>query len=236
MKLFTPEKSEWLFLDEVDSTQTVAAQQLAGDTAIGVVVAATQTKGRGRFGREWHSEKGTSLSMSVIATGYPDHQAAYLLGMELAIATAGALHAKLHWPNDVVLKGRKVGGILTEVMLDPSGRRIPIIGIGINLNQSSFPPGIADRATSLQIEFGITSDPRTVAEQILVRTKSLPEPTGWSALADIWAVFDTTPGKGYILPGGEKAIGIGVGSGGELLCSVSGESRTVLAADAILGG
>ena len=235
MKLFAPGKDRWLRFEEVDSTQTLACEEVRRDSSVGVVVAGAQTKGRGRFGREWLSESGTSLSMSMIVSGYPDHAAPYLIGMGLAIAAAGAIHTKIQWPNDVVLHGRKVGGILTEVVLDPNGHRVAIVGIGLNLNQSSFPSEIADRATSLKMEFGIVSEAGAVAEQILARVEALPEPSDWPALADIWAVFDSTPGKAYVLPSGEKAIAIGVGSSGELLCSVNGESRTVLAADAILG-
>jgi len=235
MNLFAPGQEGWLSLEEVDSTQTRAAAELAARSGTGIVTAETQTKGRGRFGREWHSERGTSLSMSLAVTGYPDHPAPYLIGMALAIAAAGTIHSRVQWPNDLVLHGRKVGGILTEIMLDPAGRRVPIVGIGINLNQSSFPSEIAEQATSLFLEYGSESEPKAVAEKILKRIESLPEPTDWSAFADIWALFDSTPGKPYQLPSGEKGIGIGVGSSGELLCSVSGESRTVLAADAILG-
>ncbi len=225
----------WLELDDVESTQAIAAQCLAGDEPIGVVFAQDQTAGYGRFKRPWFSEPGASLTMSLIFHDYADHPKPYLVGMAVACAAAGALHCRLRWPNDLTLGERKLGGILTELLPDPAGRKVPIVGIGANLNQIEFPESIAEKATSLALEHGGSYSARSLAEQIVERIALLPEPDSWAKLFPIWDLFDMTPGKIYRLPSGEEAISVGIGSEGQLLCSVDGESRTVLAAEALFG-
>lgn len=155
--------------------------------------------------------------------------------MTVAVAAAGALHAQLQWPNDIVVAGKKLGGILTEIRTDSRGRKVPVVGIGINLNQETFPEEIAHRATSLHLIEKGSYDAETILKRILSRVSSLPEPTGWDALSPIWDLFDATPGKMYLLPNGEIALAIGVGSEGQLVCSVNGESQAVLAAEAFFG-
>jgi BirA family biotin operon repressor/biotin-[acetyl-CoA-carboxylase] ligase len=135
----------------------------------------------------------------------------------------------------VVIQGRKVGGILSEVVPGPGGERVTIVGIGINLNQAEFPPEIADRAISLHQAHTGTYDPMTVAEGLIERLEELPEPDDWSALSPIWSAFDRTPGKRYKLASGQEAVAVAIGSSAQLLCSVAGESQTVMAADAIFG-
>jgi BirA family transcriptional regulator, biotin operon repressor / biotin---[acetyl-CoA-carboxylase] ligase len=226
---------EWVSLEEAESTQTVAAEFVRAGARVGVVFAAEQTAGRGRFGRPWASVRGDSLTFSLVFHNYADHPRPYLIGMSVAAAAAGTLHSQLRWPNDLVEGGRKVGGILTELILDSHGRRIPVVGVGINLNQSEFPVELEDIATSIAQVRGGLYDPETIGRRILKRLMTLPEPATWSDLAPIWGLFDATPGKKFQLPSGEVAVALGVGSEGQLLCSVDGETRSVLAADAIFG-
>jgi BirA family transcriptional regulator, biotin operon repressor / biotin---[acetyl-CoA-carboxylase] ligase len=219
----------WLKMGVVASTQDAAAQSIAEQQPIGGVLARHQTGGRGRFGRKWVSEIDESLTMSLLFHEYTDHPRPYLVGMALAIAAAGALHCRLRWPNDLMIGNQKVGGILTEIR-----NGVPIVGVGINLNQSSFPEEIDLLATSLFLRDHRRRKPEEVAEAILARLELVPEPDRWEALGEAWSVFDDTPGKRYRLPTGEEAIAIGIGSGGELECMVNGESRIVLAAEALM--
>lgn len=224
---------EWLVLDEVTSTQTVAAEALRSGEDVAVVMAAHQTAGRGRFERQWFSPRGGSLAASLIFREYAGHAKPWLIGMALAVAAAGALHCRVQWPNDLVLSGKKVGGILTE-MIDG----VPVVGIGVNLARSEG-DGVAGTLPDHLAERAGTVDPRATAEDvlswILARFERLPEMTEWGDLAEVWRLFDDTPGKRYVLPTGEEAVALGVGPDGELLCSVEGESVTVTAADAIFG-
>ena len=226
---------EWLLLDEVESTQQVAVIALKDNAPSGVVFAKHQTKGTGRFGRAWFSEEGDSLTMTLILRSYPNHPKPYLLGMAVAAAAAGVVHCRLQWPNDLTIRGRKLGGILTELYPDEEARLVALVGVGINLNQKEFPADIAHRATSLHLEHGKQYDPLEVARQIVERIESLPEPNAWSDLAPVWSLYDRTPGKKYRLPDGQEATAIAVGSSGELLCSINGESHSLLAADAVFG-
>lgn len=220
---------EWRELEVVDSTQDEAVRLLRADEPVRYVFARSQTKGRGRFGREWYSPPGDSLALSIVLPEARQHPRPWLLGMALACAAAGVIHGRVRWPNDLYLDGKKVGGILTEVI-----DGIPLLGIGVNLNQTEFSPDIAEHATSLRLHRDGVYDPRAIAESIVARFEAPPLPEDWAELAPIWSLFDDTPGKRFRLPDGETAIAVGIGPHGELLCSVDGETKTVLAAEAIM--
>lgn len=235
MKSPTASGEHWTELESVATTQSVAATILQSGEQIGVVYAHEQSAGKGRLGRTWVSNEGDSLTFSLIFRSYANHPKPYLVGMAAAVAAAGVLHCQLRWPNDLVFGSLKVGGILTELLPDQHGRLVPVVGIGINLNQQEFPPEISTIATSLSLARGGHYEPQLIAHRIVERLAALPEPANWSDLAPIWSIFDFTPGKRYKLPSGEEAIALGIGSGGQLLCSVDGESRAVLAAEALFG-
>ena len=220
----------WRMVDTVDSTMRLAAELLRAGEPIGAVLAREQTGGVGRFGRAWHSPPGTSLSLTLILREYRNHPAPQYIGMAVALAAASAMRCQLAWPNDLMIGGRKVGGVLTEIV-----DGVPLVGVGANLDVDEFPPEIADRATSLRREFGGDHPPEAIAGRIVAVLRTLPEPDAWSALAPIWSVFDRTPGKRYRLPSGEEAVAIAVGADGRLLCSVEGETQSVMAADALFG-
>lgn len=229
------ESGPWQTLDEVESTQDVASTLLAQGQSVGVVFARHQSRGRGRFQREWVSSPGESLTMSLVFSAYADHPRPYLIGMAVACAAAGVAHCQLQWPNDLTMHGLKLGGILTELVPDNTGRKIPVVGVGINLNQTEFPPEISERAVSLFQIRGATSGGEAIARAVVDRVSRMPEPKGWTDLEPVWALFDVTPGKRYNLADGREAVALRVGPDGELLCAIDGESATVLAADAVFG-
>jgi BirA family transcriptional regulator, biotin operon repressor / biotin---[acetyl-CoA-carboxylase] ligase len=225
----------WLELEEVGSTQTAAAELLARGDPVGVVFAHSQTLGKGRFGRTWHSQPGDSLTMSLVFRGYADHPAPQFIGMAVACAAAAAVKCELQWPNDLVFGSKKVGGILTEILPDEGGRRVPVVGIGINLNQSSFPVEIADRAVSIAQHRGGSYEAGAIAKSILDRLPLMPEADSWDTIQPVWTLFDHTPGKSYLLADGVKGVALGVGPDGSLMCMAEGQIRSVLAAEAIFG-
>ncbi|MCX7799437.1 MAG: biotin--[acetyl-CoA-carboxylase] ligase [Fimbriimonadales bacterium] len=230
------ESGPWVVLDEVDSTQEFAKRSLSGDgQPPGVVFAHHQTEGRGRFGRTWVSERGGSLTFSMVFGAYADHPKPWLVGMAVAVAAAGVLHVQIRWPNDLAIERRKVGGILTELCRDRHRRQVPVVGVGVNLTQTEFPEEIAETATSLAMHRHGPFDAEALARKIVARLEDLPEPDDWKALEPIWEMFDDTPGKQYRLPDGTFGTAIGIGPDGSLLCSVDGETRTVLAAEALFG-
>lgn len=223
-------------LSVTDSTQIQAAAAVrTGDQTVGGVRAEHQKAGKGRQDRVWVSGEGDSLTVSLIFWDYADHSKPWLIGMSVAIAAAGALHCKLKWPNDLILEGKKLGGILGELVTDPQGRRIPVIGIGINLNQAEFSGDLQETAISLaQHRRGTAKDAGEVLERVLSRLELVAEPDSWNDLRTSWMVFDATPGKKYRLADGAEAIGLGIGPEGELICSVDGETQSVMAAETIV--
>jgi BirA family biotin operon repressor/biotin-[acetyl-CoA-carboxylase] ligase len=225
----------WLRLEETHSTQDVAQSALKNNVACAIVTARHQLSGRGRFSRKWVSSPGESLALSLIFRDYQGHPAPHLVGMGAALAAAQAIDCHLQWPNDLVLGGKKVGGVLTELTPDHKGHLVPIVGIGINLNQAEFPDEIAYRAISLAQHFGKTYDGITVTERILSAMEKLPEPISWSEFAPVWLPIDDTPGKQYTLPNGQTATALYIGEDGQMLCTVEDEIRAVMAADAIFG-
>lgn len=144
-----------------DSTNRVAMELgYAGEPEGTLIVAEEQTAGRGRAGREWHSERGTGIYVTVLLRPKLAPVQAPLLTMMAGLSARAAIQAQtalaidLKWPNDLMLAGKKVGGILTEMHAEPSQVRFVIVGIGINVNQEKFPSELAATATSLRAESG----------------------------------------------------------------------------------
>lgn len=151
------------FYEETESTNE-DIRQLAREGAINgtLVVAGMQTAGRGRRGRTWVSPKGDSVYMSLLLRPkcMPDQASALTLVMALAVleaieeAVPGA--AGIKWPNDIVINGKKVCGILTEMELKQNAIDYIVMGVGINVNQRQFAEEIAETATSVAAECGIS--------------------------------------------------------------------------------
>lgn len=222
---------------EVESTQDFAMACLAGTEPgpiPGVIRAIHQSRGRGRHERQWFSRPGESLTASMIFGQYADHPMPWLVGMSVALAAAAAAHCLVRWPNDLILDGRKLGGILTEVFTRSDERRIPVVGIGINVNVREFPEELSSEATSLVLHRADHYDVEELLQEILERLEELPEPTSWQALEPVWMQFDCTPGKRFALPSGDEAVAIGVGPSGALIASVGGETRVVLSVESAM--
>jgi BirA family biotin operon repressor/biotin-[acetyl-CoA-carboxylase] ligase len=128
-----------------------------------VVVAEMQTKGRGRLGRSWISPAGVNLYFTVLLTpSFTPEQASILtLAVPVAIASAirtlNGLPAQIKWPNDIIVNGKKAGGVLIEMKAGKTtSQRLLAIGIGINVNMSpdALPSEIRPLSTSLKMEKG----------------------------------------------------------------------------------
>lgn len=149
---------------EVASTNDEAlALARAGAPDGTVVCARAQTRGRGRLGRDWHSPDAGNVYLSLVhrPTLPPAELAGLTLDLALAVARVLDGHgvsAGLKWPNDLVLDGRKLAGILTELHLDTAGGPSLVIGLGLNLNApaEAFPPPLDAVATSLRVATGRT--------------------------------------------------------------------------------
>ncbi len=169
--------------DVVGSTQDVARElALRGGPPGAVVTARFQTRGRGRRGKTWYAPEGANVCLTAVAPPVPvaaAWQVAVVAGLAVAeavIETAG-LPARVRFPNDVLLGGAKLAGVLVETMPPADGRAVPLIGIGINVNVAEFPPEVRATATSLRKATGVPHDVAGVETALLRRLGTLWQ--GW---------------------------------------------------------
>ena len=165
-----------LVYQSTSSTQAIAAEYAKNKKNDGsVIFAEEQTAGRGRAGNKWYSGRSDSILCSIALI--ESRLSAELLSLTCAVAVAEAIgkpaksQAKIKWPNDVMLSGRKVAGILLESKSSPiSQSRIYIVGIGINCHQKkdSFPDELQAVATSMDIERRTTTDRISLAKRLLI--------------------------------------------------------------------
>jgi BirA family biotin operon repressor/biotin-[acetyl-CoA-carboxylase] ligase len=151
---------EWKIIrfDVLESTNSKALELAQKGAQEGTVVLAdSQTAGRGRFGRKWHSPRGEGLFFSAIL--YPPFTDKRLFTLPLvagcavaaALKSVAGLSPHLKWPNDVLIGEKKVSGILIETS-QTGGRLAAVIGIGVNVSNTDFPEETSQTATSIQLE------------------------------------------------------------------------------------
>ncbi len=144
---------------KIGSTNTVAMHLAErGEPHGTIVLAEEQTRGRGRAGRFWLSEKSAGIYCSILLRPPIPPAHAPLLTLLAGLAARDAAAEDLdsapdiRWPNDLLVGGRKFGGILTEMHAEPDRVHYAVVGIGINVNQSKMSPQLAGIATSIKIE------------------------------------------------------------------------------------
>ena len=149
------------YFKETGSTNTDAKRFAeAGESHGTLVVADMQSAGRGRRGRSWQAPFETTISMTIILKPDFAPNRAPMLTLVMALSVAKAmveitnLDCKIKWPNDIVVNGKKVCGILTEMNAEMDYIHYVVIGVGINVNLEKFPEDIAETATSLLLESG----------------------------------------------------------------------------------
>ena len=143
----------------VDSTNEFALRLLAHGRNVPdgtLVLAESQTAGRGRLGRSWYSEPESGLYLSLVlrpdvSPGFaPLFTLACAVALQKAVARQTGLSADIKWPNDLLVEGKKIAGILAEIQADLDRIHVLVVGVGLNVNHASLPEEIADRATSLR--------------------------------------------------------------------------------------
>jgi BirA family biotin operon repressor/biotin-[acetyl-CoA-carboxylase] ligase len=153
------------FLPVTDSTNSRAAEAAEKGAPHGTIVCAdAQTGGRGRFDRRWESPPGANLYLSILLRPPIDPSQAPQLTLVTAVALAKAVEeetripARLKWPNDLYLAGKKAAGVLAEMSTDADRLRHVVIGVGLNVNaeESHFPGTLRRSATSLRLATGKT--------------------------------------------------------------------------------
>lgn len=143
-----------------------------------LVVAEEQTAGRGRAGRSWHSEKASGVYMSLLLRPPLSPMHAPLLTLLTGLALRDAvldetgITPDLRWPNDLLLSGKKCGGILTEMHAEPDRIHFVVVGVGINVNHESLPAEIGAIATSLLMATGKMHSRLQVIARLLNKLES----------------------------------------------------------------
>lgn len=202
----------------VESTNSLAMELAEKGASHGtVVIADSQTKGRGRMGRPWISPSGGNIYMSVILTHPMDLKEATFLTILAGVACCGALRnatglpVEIKWPNDLMVSHKKLGGILTE--LKSCGREMlyAIIGIGINVNIAleDFPPEVRKIATSIKDEKGKTESRTFLIAEILNeldRWYHVFAQQGKNSLLNEWRKLTSMMGKPVQVTMGEEII------------------------------
>ena len=168
--------TEVVYFDQTDSTNAQARRLADAGAAEGtVVIADSQSGGKGRLGRNWSSPAGVNLYLSVILRPAISPRVATQMTFLSAVAVARAIEAtgpfspQLKWPNDVLLNGHKVAGLLNELNAETEQIHYLVLGVGVNLNmtQDQFPADLRSPATSLLLDGGEIVSRRLFTQSLL---------------------------------------------------------------------
>ena len=233
---------------ELGSTNTRLRElAMEGAPESTVVVARAQTAGRGRLGRTWNSPPDAGLYASVLERPGIEAGRAHVLTLSAAIAVAEAVSGfgvsgvEIKWPNDVLARGRKIAGILTESSMLDGKIDSAVVGIGVNVRQAAVPEELTARATSLEAE-GVAVEPLRVLAKVLERLavwRPRAESAGDEAILSRW--LDLAPmaiGAEVHVDDGKSpydAVTEGITDDGRLLVRRSdGRTEVLAAADVTL--
>ncbi|UQA58196.1 biotin--[acetyl-CoA-carboxylase] ligase [Polyangium aurulentum] len=162
-------------------------------------LADAQTRGRGRGGHAWHSPRGENLYMSIVLRPRVELSALPTLALVLGLCVARAvdeafaaegMRAGIKWPNDVIVDGRKIAGLLVESSLRGGALEAVVAGVGLNVRTTSFPEEIADRATSLAVLGAHEQDRAMVAARVLAALEAALPAFEASGLASFLAELE----------------------------------------------
>jgi BirA family biotin operon repressor/biotin-[acetyl-CoA-carboxylase] ligase len=208
---------ELLFLKETDSTNNMLKRLAANAACEGtVVVAESQTSGRGRRGRTWEMVPGKGIAMSILLRPNidPGNIQAITLAASSAVCKAiescTQLKPGIKWPNDIQLNGKKVCGILTEMTAEPDKIHSVIVGIGLNVSQEEkdFTDEVKDTVTSIALNGHTDTSRSTLTARILEEFEELyldyVEKRSTAKFLNIWRSFSSTIGCDIIIHQGEK--------------------------------
>lgn len=237
---------EIFYYEHVGSTNTVALDLAESREEGTVIVADSQEKGRGRLGRSWISPPGANIYMSIILKPDLAPMDTTLITLMAAVACTHALRRttglaiSIKWPNDLMVSGRKIGGILTDLKTEQKRILFAVVGIGINVNSDldDFPDDVRKIATSLKNETGRTFSREGLIMELLNEMdiwyrhlKSLSREHILSA----WKGLTSTLGEKVVVATGQETLtGIAesVDEAGMLLLRLpSGEMKRISSGD-----
>ena len=205
-----------------------------------------QTAGRGRMDRTWSSPEGQGVWLSVLLRPRMQAEDAPLitfccaLAMAKAVRRVTALDAQIKWPNDLVLHGKKLCGILLEMVFDGQGYAV-VAGTGLNVREGAYPPELAERATSIAEWADVPDRGAVIAAYLdaLEEAVSALEERGFAGIAaEFRRACITLGSQVHVLGTDEQFTGVAedIDDTGALLVRVDGELRRVLAGDVSVRG
>lgn len=199
-------RQEIHYFNELPSTNTTAKEAALNGCPEGTLfVAEHQTDGRGRRGRSWFADASGGLCFTLVLRPVfaPRHLTVLPLlaavAVSEAVEDATGIRAEVKWPNDLLIGGRKVCGILTEAGFDLDSIDYAVIGIGLNINTplNAVPPELRHVATSLAVEAGMNLSRAPIARAILKRFEERYEQAcaeGFEAVLEAWCARSCTLG------------------------------------------
>jgi BirA family biotin operon repressor/biotin-[acetyl-CoA-carboxylase] ligase len=229
--------------DSIGSTNDEAKRLAVGGEPEGTVIAAeAQTAGRGRSGRQWLTPRGAAIALSVILR--PKIEARHVTQLSLlgglaaleGIRQVTTLPAQLKWPNDVLVRGKKVAGVLAEAGFTGNVLEYVVLGIGVNVNGGPPPDLKLDyEATSLADQYGAALDRESILQSILHWLRQYYSQLGTPELAQHWSDHLALRGQRVQVLGLAETVAgrmLGVKADGALLIQLdNGATRTILAGD-----
>jgi len=187
----------------VDSTNAFALRLLSHGRSVPdgtLILSETQTAGRGRMGRSWHSEPGSGLYLSLVIRPQVPPSLAPLLTLGCAIALHNAverstdLEVDIKWPNDLLVSGKKIAGILAEIQAETDRIHALVVGVGLNVNHSSMPEELTERATSLRMASGRPHSRLEILAEFLEQFEAMVErflSSGPAAIVSEWTLHSS---------------------------------------------
>ncbi len=245
-------KTRWLgrtlhYFESLDSTNRKAYELASHGAKEGeIVIAESQTKGKGRLGRSWFSPPYVNLYLSIILRPQILPQQASLITLMAAVATANAIERasgitpSIKWPNDILIRGRKVAGLLNEIQSETDRIHFIILGIGVNLNadEEMFPKELRSMATSIKREKGGTISRRDFLSLLLQQLEewyALFQEKGNQPILEAWRERARIQGKPVRVTSFRETLSglaIDIDSDGALLMRTeTGKERRVVAGD-----
>jgi BirA family biotin operon repressor/biotin-[acetyl-CoA-carboxylase] ligase len=227
------------FYGEIDSTNNEAkrlAKLGVGEGA--VVIADHQTSGRGKFRRHFFSPKGSGIYLTIIIEPFKVRGKTLEITLLGTLASARAIsgltgeEVRVKWPNDIMIRGKKVGGVLTEVCSGKTGRGVVIVGIGLNVSTRSekFPEEIKGLASSIDIESGKRTGRTKIIQRILEEFEALyflflagKE----ELILNEWKILSETIGRNISIRSHDAVYegrAVGIDGGGQLILKIFGGS------------
>lgn len=226
---------DFLFFDQINSTNSYIKENQEKLKSATVVYAERQTAGRGRLGRSWIDlEKGIKMSI-FLSIDFIDIEKLVPLTLFTGLVVNRVLrtfkvNSFIKWSNDILINGKKVCGILTELLGELDGRGNVIIGIGLNVNATNLPEDILEIATTLKKEMGVSFDRTDIIIGILKEFEKEFEnfkTRGFLPFRDEYKSYCANLEREIIINGEQKAFCKDIGQNGELICEQNGKELKI---------